>query len=165
MEAPWWQGGGGDNRGPGCRDPVPGVRGAAHGEAPMSAPRIRSDSRGYLFFYARGHPLAARGGRVYAHRAALYSRIGPGPGHECWWCGRSVAWWPAPGFAPLEADHLDGVITNNAPRNLVPACKPCNSGCAGGGPWRASLRRGEGVEKCGAEASATAASRRRKTQP
>jgi hypothetical protein len=89
-----------------------------------------------------GHPLAHANGAVYAHRAVLWDKIGPGE-HRCHWCGRSITWFgPGPRIYP---DHLDRNRWNNDPANLEPSCHWCNSyrdrrpdfltHCEAGHPW------------------------------
>jgi hypothetical protein len=75
----------------------------------------------------KGHPLAGKTGRILAHRAILYDRIGAGS-HPCHWCGRSVSWQVQIGWGvdDLVSDHLDHDPQNNDPTNLVPSCGPCN---------------------------------------
>lgn len=80
------------------------------------------------------HPLAkvnasvSRDGLTVAmweHRVVLWDSIGPGS-HPCHWCSRLVHWLPTEEQIPLCVDHVDGVVTNNDPANLVPSCKGCN---------------------------------------
>lgn len=81
----------------------------------------------YLTMAASDHPLAMGSKRqiAYVHRVVLYDSIGPGV-HLCHWCGREVEWC-AQGIRNLVADHLDENRWNNAPENLVPSCRRCNS--------------------------------------
>lgn len=89
------------------------------------------------------HPLADSTGCVRVHRAVLFDKIGPGE-HECHWCPRLVS-WEGRGINRLVADHLDDDRWNNAPENLVPACRRCNTertinphfpwGCRQGHRW------------------------------
>ena len=77
------------------------------------------------------HPLATSGGVVGEHRAALYTRIGPGP-HPCHWrdlygCGRTELEWGGRGGNSISADHLDHERLNNHPENMVPSCSSCNT--------------------------------------
>jgi hypothetical protein len=84
--------------------------------------------KNYRYIKIPNHPLANIRGMVRYHRAVLYEKIGPGS-HPCHWCGRAVEWTvQIRGLKPgmLVADHLDEDITNNDPRNLVPACGGCN---------------------------------------
>lgn|SRR5690625_4076679 len=76
----------------------------------------------YPSYYRPDHPLAWKDGRVRAHRAVLFDKIGAEP-QPCHWCGTTVAWGGDP---ELVADHIDGNTWNNNPDNLVPACQPCN---------------------------------------
>ena len=80
--------------------------------------------KGYKYLTGmQDHPLATRGsGQITEHRVVLYDAIGPGP-HPCHWCDRPLNWG---GRTGLQADHLDGVKTNNDITNLVPSCISCN---------------------------------------
>ncbi len=71
-----------------------------------------------------GHPLAQKDGQVYAHRAVLFDKIGPGV-HSCHWCGLHIAWGASKRNSIL-ADHVDNDKWNNSPENIVPACYRCN---------------------------------------
>lgn len=83
-------------------------------------------SHGYVALYKREHPLATASGFVYEHRQVLYDAIGSGP-HACRWCGTPVDWIKGRCIrGALVPDHIDGVKTNNALDNLVPACNSCN---------------------------------------
>jgi hypothetical protein len=84
-----------------------------------------SHGRRYRSVYLPRHPLAGRGGKVYAHRAALYDKIGCGP-HPCHWCAELVDWHPRGHPDELHSDHLNGVGDDNRPENLVPSCRGCN---------------------------------------
>lgn len=93
-------------------------------------PRSKSNNKQaavarYLTLSWPGHPLAQADGKVYAHRAALYGKIGPGE-HKCAHCGRSVT-WEGSGIGRLVVDHKDGNQWNNEPDNLQPSCRRCNS--------------------------------------
>lgn len=81
---------------------------------------------GYVLIGRTGHPLARAKGQVHEHRVVLYDAIGPGS-HPCHWCGCTVEWGYGLGPSVLVVDHVDGVKTNNALSNLVPACNPCNT--------------------------------------
>jgi hypothetical protein len=87
--------------------------------------RSKHHTRGYVWTWAKGHPLAARGGRVLEHRLVLWEKIGPGT-HPCHHCGCPVAWFPTPGEDRLVVDHLDDDQTNNDPSNVEPSCQGCN---------------------------------------
>lgn len=101
-----------------------------HGDVNMTAAGVRHFVRRYLSAYMPGHPLAGKSGKVYLHRAALWDAIGVGP-HACHWCGVEVHWCPDPGQRALHVDHIDGIGDHNAPENLVPSCRECNTtrGC------------------------------------
>lgn len=75
---------------------------------------------GYLLSYAPDHPLR-RGSspRVYEHRIVYYAEHGDGP-FNCNWCGCSVTW------DDMHVDHLNAVVTDNSPNNLVASCALCN---------------------------------------
>lgn len=86
-----------------------------------------SKGRRYRTEYRPEHPLAMANGKVYAHRAALYDKIGAGS-HSCHWCGASVQWDATRGDADcLNVDHLNGVGDDNRAENLVPSCPACNT--------------------------------------
>lgn len=76
------------------------------------------------------HPLTGKTGKVLSYRAALYDSIGPGE-HPCHWCDRPVTWTVRNGrgitVTELAVDHLDGDDHNDAVKNLVPSCNPCNT--------------------------------------
>lgn len=82
--------------------------------------------KGYRVLRRPGHPLARAQHKVYEHRLVLWEHIGPGL-HSCHWCGTSVAWMPDHGEELLFVDHLDDDKLNNAPQNLVPSCRACNT--------------------------------------
>lgn len=89
---------------------------------------------GYLIATVRGgHPLAWNGAspKVPVHRLVLWNAL-DGADAPCYWCGRAVQWFPGEGGAELCSDHLDGDKLNNAPENLVPCCRLCNSRRRGG---------------------------------
>jgi len=97
------------------------------GRKPANGPGKLSH-HGYVVAYRHGHPLARPDGRVMAHRAVLFDKIGPGD-HPCATCGRTVSWdkhWPADEGA-LVVDHMDADKTNNQPDNLAPSCQQCNA--------------------------------------
>jgi hypothetical protein len=100
-----------------------------------------SHGRRYRSLYLPRHPLAGSGGRVYAHRAVLYDKIGPGP-HPCHWCGALVDWLPKAHPNELQPDHLNGMGDDNRPENLVASCRPCNVG-------RGNQARGEALRAAG----------------
>lgn len=87
------------------------------GGRPATVTRYRSVVR-------PGHPLADNDGRVRVHRLVLFEKIG-GTATACNWCKRHVAWFGT-GDDELVVDHLDEDRWNNAPDNLVPACRVCN---------------------------------------
>lgn len=84
-----------------------------------------SHGRRYRYLYLPKHPLAAKNGKVYEHRAVLYDVIQAGP-HACHWCGVPVDWLPRGHENELQVDHLNGIGDDNAPANLVPSCRYCN---------------------------------------
>lgn len=124
-------------RAPGCRNAAAPGRSLCHrcrwairvGKAAALPPARRATGRpwcnglgGYLRLWAPGHPLAGRGGMVYAHRAAAFDAWGPGP-QRCRWCGAEARWEDG----SLTVHHLDFDPGNNAPGNLAPACATCNA--------------------------------------
>lgn len=79
------------------------------------------DKAGYIRLYVGiNHLLSFGNGMTYEHRLVLFDKIGYGP-HRCQHCGKHINWRTG-----LEADHLDGNRSNNAPDNLVPSCIKCN---------------------------------------
>lgn len=80
---------------------------------------------GYMMRLDRTHPVAAKSGYLFQHRAVLFDAIGYGP-HQCHWCGSPVD-WRSPSPRKLVVDHLDGCKINNEVQNLVPSCHRCNS--------------------------------------
>lgn len=83
-------------------------------------------SVGYVLVYDKSHPLTRSQGWVAEHRKVLFDAIGAGP-HACHWCGCLVDWKVGRCVkGSLVPDHLDGIKSNNAIVNLVPACNPCN---------------------------------------
>ncbi|MFJ8687370.1 HNH endonuclease [Micromonospora wenchangensis] len=80
--------------------------------------------QGYRQLYIADHPLVPTKGMVFEHRAVMWTVLGDGM-HSCHWCGQDLYWF---GSFPnkLIVDHIDGNRLNNAPANLVPACKTCN---------------------------------------
>lgn len=91
----------------------------------MTTATVPERAAGYKTARAPGHPVAWQNGDAYVHRVVLYDKIGPGV-HLCHWCGRELQ-WNVQGIHRLIADHLDGDTHNNAPGNLVPSCRRCNS--------------------------------------
>lgn len=80
----------------------------------------------YETVLAPGHPLASDAiGKLWAHRVALYDKIGPGS-HACFHCQEPVEWTFGIRKGGLVVDHLDGDKRNNSPENLVPSCNRCN---------------------------------------
>lgn len=96
------------------------------------APPTQKNRGGYLLVQAPGHPLAMANGQAYAHRIALYARLGPGA-HPCHWCGATLT-WRARGRRALTADHVNHNTLDNTPGNLVAACRSCNSSRIGDRP-------------------------------
>jgi hypothetical protein len=80
----------------------------------------------YRYVTVKAHPLKPGGGKLPAHRVALYDKIGPGP-HACHWCETGISWDVRPSVEGcIDTDHLDGDRYNNDPANLVPSCHRCN---------------------------------------
>lgn len=77
---------------------------------------------GYVFVYAKGHPLldGRKGVYVREHRKVVFDDIGPGP-MACELCGKGLTWDTA------HIDHIDEVRQNNARGNLRPTCNACNT--------------------------------------
>src|SRR4051794_37739472 len=67
------------------------------------------------------HPLAGKGVSVANARLVLWEKLA-GADAPCHWCGTALRW-----TVDLCADHLDGDSLNDAPGNLVPACRGCNA--------------------------------------
>ena len=66
------------------------------------------------------HPITRRRDRWIAeHRVVLFEKLGPGE-QACHWCSKPLTW------DDVKADHLNGVKTDNRPKNLVASCNPCN---------------------------------------
>lgn len=72
------------------------------------------------------HPLANGTKTISTCRVVLYDKIGPGP-HPCHDCGDLVDWLAAYQPGSLCVDHLDWNPLNDAPDNLAPACRRCNT--------------------------------------
>jgi len=64
-------------------------------------------------------------GEERAHRVLLRQKIGTGK-QRCYWCDR-LLYWNGNGINKLCVDHLDGDTWNNKRKNLVAACRRCNS--------------------------------------
>lgn len=94
---------------------------------PPKPRKTKRKDNGYVVLHRPDHSLADKSGRVAQHRQVLYDKIGEGP-HDCFWCGKAVAWG---GHSGLHVDHLDEVRDNNDPSNLVPTCPGCNFGRGG----------------------------------
>ena len=78
---------------------------------------------------ANGHPIAGLRGAIPYHRFVLYESLGRPEFTKCSWCGYVLPWKTTISSAVchvVNADHLDGDKTNNAPQNLVPSCSWCN---------------------------------------
>lgn len=86
-----------------------------------------SYGRRYRNVYRPGHPVSGVRGMAYEHRINLFDRIGPGE-HRCHWCGTVVSWQASKSSSEaLQVDHLNNIGDDNAPDNLVPACRRCNT--------------------------------------
>lgn len=89
--------------------------------------RARPHISRYITWTSSTHPMASPSGRVMAHRAILYDKIGPGP-QRCHWCGKALEWINGGrGARAVVPDHLDNNGLNNDPANLVPSCSSCNT--------------------------------------
>lgn len=75
-----------------------------------------------------GYTLGKRGASIGVgeHRVVLFEKIGPGI-HPCHWCEAPLVWRKGVRAGTLVVDHLNGVIADNSPENLVPSCNGCNS--------------------------------------
>ena len=83
-------------------------------------PRVTMPGKGYQRLYDPAHPLADTQGYVSEHRKIVYARYGdvlPG----CELCGVAVNW------ETVHIDHIDRDVKNNAPDNLRPLCRNCNT--------------------------------------
>lgn len=76
-----------------------------------------------LLHNLHNHPLASVVGQVLEHRKVLYDKIGNGV-HPCHWCDKLLTWG---GITGIVVDHLDEVVLNNSPENLVASCVGCNT--------------------------------------
>lgn len=82
--------------------------------------RVTMPGKGYQRLYEPGHPLADTQGYVSEHRKIVYARYGdvlP----NCELCDAAVSW------ATVHIDHIDRDVKNNAPANLRPLCRNCNT--------------------------------------
>lgn len=84
-----------------------------------SPPEVSVHSGGYLLQAAKGHKLALGGYRAYQHRLVFHQKHGDGP-FDCHWCGKLITW------QDMHVDHLNDVVNDNRPENLVAACPACN---------------------------------------
>lgn len=75
---------------------------------------------GKHYVFRHLHPLARTGGRIRRSRFVLYEKL-EGLAGDCFWCGAALNW------ATLCADHLDSIIENDTPENLVGSCRGCNA--------------------------------------
>ena len=82
--------------------------------------RVTMPGKGYQRLYEPNHPLAAKDGVVSEHRMIVFAKYGwelPG----CELCGKAVDW------TTVHIDHKDRDVKNNAPDNLRPLCRVCNT--------------------------------------
>lgn len=102
---------------------------------PTSEKYLSSEGYWVLTGLQGHHPLIAdrevragvERGEVLEHRAVLWTKLGCESIeclHECHWCGKQLSW--SQRIYGIQADHIDGDRTNNAPENIVPSCGPCN---------------------------------------
>lgn len=79
------------------------------------------DSNGYVFVYAPAHPLTTgkKGNYEREHRIVFYNNHGAGP-FNCHHCDAIVTW------DDMHVDHLNAVVDDNHPGNLVASCPTCN---------------------------------------
>lgn len=83
-------------------------------------PRVVMPGKGYIYLYEPDHPLASSQGYVAEHRKVVFDLFGwslP----PCDICGKQTNW------ETCHVDHIDCVVSNNAPENLRPVCRPCNT--------------------------------------
>lgn len=114
-----------------CKKHYSRWRKAGDPEAPLTRPGgARCDAgNGYVRISGMtGHPIAVKGGKLAEHRKVLFEKIGFGP-HWCPHCGEHINWL-MPGRGGLTVDHFDYDKKNNAPENLGPSCRPCNTSMA-----------------------------------
>jgi hypothetical protein len=89
----------------------------------------------------RRHVLADKSGDAYAHRLALFDRIGFGP-HRCHWCAAPCNWRQG-----LEPDHLDPTCRScNDEELLVASCRRCNGARAHARTRIRNVSEGEGID-------------------
>jgi hypothetical protein len=78
-------------------------------------------SGGYILVYAPDHPLTQThtGSHEYQHRMVYFNTHGAGP-FRCHWCNDPVEW------STMHVDHLNEIVDDNRPENLVASCPICN---------------------------------------
>lgn len=83
-------------------------------------PRITMPGRGYIRLYLPDHPLRDTQGYVSEHRKIMFDKIGYLL-NACELCGKHQTW------ETVHIDHIDNDPKNNAPINLRPLCRSCNT--------------------------------------
>jgi hypothetical protein len=75
------------------------------------------------------HPISNRSGSIPFHRFILFEKMGRPSHSACQWCGYVLPWKTTLAQAQslvVNADHLNGIKSDNNPDNLVPSCGWCN---------------------------------------